>query len=179
MLLIGYIFSVVIQKNEYDRWFLPNQWFMNFIRGLTVACKSLFGVLIPKKRKVSAGDSKFGNVSTIMADEAIAYAKVKMIEEGIIYPDAYIHRAFDCENFAQAMKHYVDVFLSRNYGVKGLGFPTTVVGYDKDKGGGHAVLQIRIDGIPKWYNPYPNYDTFNGIELSINEISSISSVING
>lgn len=179
ILIIGYTISVIDTKKTHDEWLMPWMWFANIFRTVSWLWSAIMvGRVIPKQ-KGTGGDSEFMEVTKAMMKPALEYAKEKMIEEGVVYPDAYLHRSFDCENFAQAQKHYVDLYISRSFGIKGKGIPSIIIGYDKDSGGGHAIMQMLIDGRNTYYECYPTSDKFFGYELSLKEKRSITIVVTG
>lgn len=48
--IIGYGFAVIIHKRELDEWLRPDRWFVNYIRGINVAWKAMFGLTVADHR---------------------------------------------------------------------------------------------------------------------------------
>ena len=169
ILLIFYIISVIRVRREMDIWLMPWIW-VNGIWGSLFYANGI-------KKDGSQGDASFMTLNQNIVSEAVEYSKAMMIQEGVVYPEQYIPEAFDCENFAQAMKHYIDLYIAREYGQDGYGIPTSVVGYLMDKGGGHAVVQILVDGKAQWWQPYPHI--MKEMKLSLREIGSLTPITSG
>ena len=167
--LIFYTIAVIQTKRSLDRWLLLWQW-------LDGIWKSLFAIL-PGLGERNSGDGVFMELSKEQVKEGLSRACYLMEIDGITYPEAYIKRAYDCENFAQAMKHHFDRYIATYHGIERRGIPTSVVGYTMEDGRGHAVLQITVEGQHKWYQPYPKH--FKEMELSLNEIKSLHPVTIG
>jgi hypothetical protein len=179
VLIIGYVFSIIKLKNENDMWLLPHHWFLNVVHAVGILWSVIFGRLLPKGEGGTSGDSQFMELKDHMVKEALDYANERMTEEGIVYPDAYLSRSFDCENFAFTKKVFMDLYISRNYGIKGKGVPVRVIGYDKDSGVGHAIVSVDIEGVTKYTDVYPSSGKFYGYDLTVPEISSIRPIYNG
>jgi len=182
ILLIFYGIALFQLKRSYGVWLMPWTW----INGIF---KSFFGVVSSQKSAGSKGDNKWQKINSSKAEEVLDLARLAMINRGIIYvpkaeqtdinPGAYIPRSFDCENFGTAMKDEFDFAWSKKYGISGLGIPSIVMGYDRDKGGGHAVLQIKIDNTLTWWQVYPQAKYFKQMQLSLNEIRTLTPVTTG
>lgn len=169
LFIVFYAIGVVRIKHETGLWLMPWVW----SQGIFL---SLFGVF-PRMRVGHSGDSEFMDLTLEMATEAHAYACEMMIQEGVVYPEAYVKRQFDCENFAQAMKHYFDIYISREYHREDKGVPTRIMGYRMDDGRGHAIMVAQVDGKSVYYNSYPKKGEI--LTLSLKEISTLEPVING
>ena len=143
---------------------------MNWVWYLGWSWKVLRGRIIPKLLMFPA-DSKFATITQEQFKICMNEARDKMLIANITYPEHYLSKSFDCENFACAMKHYFDVAYFSRYGQEGLGTPTLLYPYYKDGNpeNGHCVLRVCIDGKMKWCEPYAEAKFFRVWELSAKE----------
>jgi hypothetical protein len=117
----------------------------------------------------NTADSKFCTITAAQFDSVMLDARNEMVDDGILYPNTYIKRAFDCENFAMAMKSRFDFLFADRYGKEGLGIPTRLFPYTKDSGGGHVCFAANIEGKERHFEVYPQDQYFKELHLSERE----------
>jgi hypothetical protein len=147
--------------------------FKNHLTDIFKSISQLFWAVFFARRFPSltwnTADSKFCTITAAQFDSVMLDARNEMIDDGIIYPNAYIKRAFDCENFAVAMKDRFDFLYADRYGKEGLGVPTRLYPYTKDNGGGHVCFAVRIEGTERYFEVYPQDEYFKELHLSDRE----------
>ena len=122
-----------------------------------------------------ASTSKFISMDSEYADIDIhtmillkKRAAVRMIDDGWT-SDNYVLHEMDCEDFALRLKTEMTKIASEMGILKGKALAAGLFGYQKDLGGGHAVVFVICDGRLFFFEPYPNQNF--PIKLSKSEIS--------
>ena len=148
--------------------------------------KALRGINPHRSVVATPSDAKFATITRLQFETIYGIVRSRMKRENIIMDTTdkvdgqygfYLHRCFDCGNFATTMKAYFDMAYREKYGVAHLGIPTMLYPYDMDKGGGHVLFGCDVEGELELYSPYPHQVL--PIQLSEKELRSYKPISKG